>query len=204
MRFRNGLKCLFANPAQDEIARRLAILVFISLWNTGSMGRLSLAWQILTNGQFAAKVTSLLESASPPIAIPAPAVPKKPLRSDAVSLLAALQREGRLIDFLKEPIEGYSDAQIGAAVRDIHRDCGSVLERQFAVRPVLEQSEGSSVGLGSKPNAGIKLSGKVGVGNPASGTLVHHGWQATKCEVPVWTGDAESAALISPAEVEIR
>jgi hypothetical protein len=170
------------------------------------MGRLSLAWKILTNGRFAAEVATLLDTPQAPLAIPAPApvVPKKPLRSDAVSLLATLQREGRLVDFLKEPIEGYSDAQVGAAVRDIHRDCGSVLERQFAIRPVLEQSEGSSVELGSKTNAGIKLSGKVGLGNPASGTLVHHGWQATKCEVPVWTGDAESASLISPAEVEVR
>jgi hypothetical protein len=170
------------------------------------MGRLSLAWRILTNGKFAAKVTSLLDTPQAPLAIPGPApvVPKKPLRSDAVSLLATLQREGRLVDFLKEPIEGYSDAQVGAAVRDIHRDCGAVLERQFAIRPVLQQSEGSSVELGSKTNAGIKLSGKVGLGNPASGTLVHHGWQATKCEVPVWTGDAESASLISPAEVEVR
>jgi hypothetical protein len=170
------------------------------------MGRLSLAWKILTNGRFAAEVATLLDTPQAPLAIPAPApvVPKKPLRSDAVSLLATLQREGRLVDFLKEPIEGYSDAQVGAAARDIHRDCGSVLERQFAIRPVLEQSENSSVELGSKMNAGIKLSGKVGLGNPASGTLVHHGWQATKCEVPVWTGDAESASLISPAEVEVR
>ncbi len=170
------------------------------------MGRLSLAWKILTNGRFAAEVATLLDTPQAPLAIPAPAplVPKKPLRSDAVSLLATLQREGRLVDFLKEPIEGYSDAQVGAAVRDIHRDCGAVLERQFAIRPVLQQSEGSSVELGSKTNAGIKLSGKVGLGNPALGTLVHHGWQATKCEVPVWTGDAESASLISPAEVEVR
>jgi hypothetical protein len=172
------------------------------------MGRIALAWRILTNGKFAAKVTSLLESPPPAIVLaPAqkPVAPPKPLRSDAVSLLAALQREGRLIDFLKEPIDGYNDAQIGAAVRDIHRDCGQVLERQFGIRPVLEQPEGSSVELGAKSIAGkIKLSGKAGDATAASGKLIHHGWQSTKCELPVWTGDAETASLISPAEVEVR
>ena len=176
------------------------------------MGRFALAWRCLTSGDFAAKVTSLLESplviAAPELTKPAaskPVMQPKPARSDAVSLLASLQREGRLIDFLKEPIDGYSDAQIGAAIRDIHRDCGSVLERQFAIRPVLEQGEGSTVALGSKALAGrIKLSGKVGDGSPSSGTLVHHGWQASKCDVPVWTGDADTASLIAPAEVEVR
>jgi len=173
------------------------------------MGRIALAWRILVNGKFAAKVNNLLEAKPTAIAIAAPA-PKavtvpKPLRNDAVSLLAAFQREGRLIDFLKEPIDSYTDAQIGAAVRDIHRDCGTVLERQFGIRPVLEQSEGSIVELSPRTNAGrIKLSGKAGDGTAASGRLVHHGWQSTKCELPVWTGDAETASVIAPAEVEVR
>jgi hypothetical protein len=177
------------------------------------MGRFALAWRILTNGAFAARVNALLETApaltaptqTPPVVKEKSSVPAKPARSDAIGLLAALQREGRLIDFLKEPIDGYSDAQIGAAVRDIHRDCGAVLERQFAVRPVLEQTEGSAVSLTDKLLKGlIKLSGKVGVGTPTSGTLVHHGWQSTRCEVPVWTGDPDTAAIIAPAEVEVR
>ena len=193
-----GCWCRFLDPEPSETLNQ--------------MGRFALAWRCLTSGEFAAKVTALLEA--PPVLAAAepvkqapvkPASTPKPLRSDAVSLLASLQREGRLIDFLKEPIDGYSDAQIGAAIRDIHRDCGSVLERQFEIRPVLEQAEGSTVALGSKALAGrIKLSGKVGGGSPSSGTLVHHGWQASKCELPVWTGDADTASLIAPAEVEVR
>jgi hypothetical protein len=179
------------------------------------MGRISLAWRVLTNGVFATKVESLLEASAlltqsvvqkkTAVETPKPAPPVKPVRSDAVTLLATLQREGRLIDFLKETIDSYSDAQIGAAVRDIHRDCNAVLERQFAIRPVLEQAEGSPVALTSGTPAGkIKLSGKVGDGTPSSGTLVHHGWQSTKCDVPVWTGDADTATIIAPAEVEVR
>ena len=175
------------------------------------MGRISLAWRVLTSGAFAATVTKLLESPpalTPPISLSAPtkpATPTKPLRSEAVTLLAALQREGRLIDFLKEPIEAYSDAQIGAAVRDIHRDCGGMLERQFAIRPVLDQAEGSNVTIGANAKNGrIKLPGKVGDTSQASGTLVHHGWLVTKSDVPVWTGDGEAASIVTPAEVEVR
>ncbi len=175
------------------------------------MGRISLAWQVLTSGAFAAKVTNLLNLppalAAPPIAVapPKPVAPPKTLRSDAVTLLAALQREGRLIDFLKEPIEAYSDAQVGAAVRDIHRDCGGMLERQFAIRPVLDQAEGSNVTIAANAKNGrIKLTGKVGDGSPSSGTLVHHGWLVTKSDVPVWTGAAEAASIVALAEVEVR
>ncbi|MEJ7591841.1 MAG: DUF2760 domain-containing protein [Planctomycetaceae bacterium] len=157
------------------------------------MGRISLAWRVLTSGAFAAQVTTLLEAApalaapvSPaapqkPVTPPKPAAPLKPLRREAVTLLAAFQREGRLIDFLKEPIEAYSDAQVGAAVRDIHRDCGGMLERQFAIRPVLDQAEGSNVTIGADAKNGrIKLTGNMGDGTQASGMLVHHGWLVTK------------------------
>lgn len=174
------------------------------------MGRLALAWRCLISGKFAAQVAQLLEASQVSSTAAAPPqtkslAPPKPARSDAVSLLAALQREGRLIDFLKEPIDSYSDSQVGAAIRDIHRDCGTVLERQFAVRPVLEQNEGSTVSLGAQTGSGrIRLTGRVSEIVPTSGTLVHHGWQASKCEVPLWTGDADTAFVIAPAEVEVR
>ena len=178
------------------------------------MGRLSLAWQVLTNGSLAARVTELLRVPSaipektPVVSKPAeqakPVAPPRPTRSDAISLLATLQREGRLIDFLREPIDSYSDAQIGAAVRDIHRDCGAVLERQFAIRPVLEQPEGSQVSLAKSAGGRIRVTGRGAESAPSSGTLVHPGWQATRCDLPVWTGDAESALVLSPAEVEAR
>ena len=178
------------------------------------MGRLSLAWRILTDGSFAQLVQQRLNAgvaaAAPAVAPPAPAPPVAPVaarpvstgRSDALSLLAALQREGRLLDFLQEPIDAFSDAQVGAAVRDIHRGCAAVIERQFAVRAVLEQPEGSRVSLSQPPGPEIRLTGKSAAAAPASGTLVHPGWQATKCDLPVWQGDANAAKILAPAEVE--
>ena len=50
--------------------------------------------------------------------------------------MAALQREARFLDIVKEPLGQFDDAQVGAAARDVLRDCGDVIERMFAVQPV--------------------------------------------------------------------
>ncbi|MGQ9606770.1 MAG: DUF2760 domain-containing protein [Thermogutta sp.] len=131
--------------------------------------------------------------------------PQKAAKSDALILLEVLQREGRLIDFLKESIAEYGDAQVGAAVRDIHRDCAAALERIFAIRPAVDQGEGQSVELPSGYDSGIyRLVGDVAGSGPYRGILRHHGWKATACNLPVWTGSAQAAQVIAPAEVEVR
>ena len=63
----------------------------------------------------------------------------------AVQLLAILQREGRLLDFLQEEVDAYSDAQIGAAVRDIHRGCKRALAEHMPLEPVLREKENAQV-----------------------------------------------------------
>jgi len=124
--------------------------------------------------------------------------------SEALVLLAALQREARLVDFLKEPLGDYTDAQIGAAVRDVHRDAAAALERWFGLRPVLEQPEGASIEVPpGYAAAEFRLTGRVSGGPPYRGTLAHHGWRATRCELPAWTGTVEAAYVIAPAEVEL-
>ncbi len=134
-----------------------------------------------------------------------PPRPKLPARSDALTLLATLQREARLVDFVKEPLAGYSDAQIGAAARDVHRDCGAVLDRLFELRPVLEQEEGSGVDVPAGFDAGrYRLTGNVTGQPPFRGRLAHHGWEAARCELPAWSGSAASARVVAPAEVELK
>src|SRR5262245_48893552 len=77
-----------------------------------TLNRLVLAlrtfWRTLTDAEFAGRVEPLFA--------------KTPAGPD-LRVLAVLQRDGRLIDFLEEDIDAYPDAQIGAAVRDIHRGC---------------------------------------------------------------------------------
>jgi hypothetical protein len=136
---------------------------------------------------------------------PKKVAPKPAVRSEAISLLAALQREARFVDFIKEPLTGYADAQIGAVARDIHRDCGAVIERLFAPTSVASQPEGSEIEVPAGFDSGrFQLTGNVVGDPPFHGRLAHHGWEATKCEVPSWSGKEASARVIAPAEVELR
>ncbi|WP_166828103.1 DUF2760 domain-containing protein [Thalassoroseus pseudoceratinae] len=136
---------------------------------------------------------------------PTPPAPKPPARSEAVTLLATLQREARLIDFVKEPLDGIPDAQVGAAVREIHRNLAESLNRMFQIQPVLTDAEGSSVEVPSGFNAGrYRLVGNVTGEAPYRGTLAHHGWLANSTQLPDWTGNDDSADIIAPAEVELK
>jgi hypothetical protein len=130
--------------------------------------------------------------------------PAKATRSEALTLLATLQREARFVDFMQESLSDYSDAQVGAAVRDVHRDCAAVLDRMFALKPLLELNEGETTEVpeGFQP-ARIQLSGNVTGQAPYRGTLRHHGWEATQCELPTWSGSSDTARVVAPAEIEI-
>lgn len=133
-----------------------------------------------------------------------PVAPPAPARSEALTLLATLQREARFVDFIKEPLGGYSDAQIGAAARDVHRDCGAVLDRMFSLRPILSQQEGDEVEVPAGLDAGrFRLTGKVTGQPPLRGRMVHHGWEAGRCDLPVWSGTHAAAGVVSPVEVEL-
>ena len=133
------------------------------------------------------------------------AAPKPPARSEAITLLAALQREARFVDFIQESLAGYTDAQIGAAARDVHRDCGAVLKRLFALRPAVAEEEGKEVEVPAGFDAGRwRLTGNVAGEPPFHGRLVHPGWEATTCELPTWSGSAAAARIVAPAEVELQ
>lgn len=118
-------------------------------------------------------------------------------------LLAILQHSGRLIDFLKEDISQYNDAQVGAAVRKIHQDCSKTLEETVTIRPIRDENEGDKikVNLGYDP-ALIKVVGKVKGEPPFTGTLMHKGWKAHKRSLPKKIGEQQND-VICPAEVEV-
>lgn len=179
------------------------------------MGRLILAFKafflILFKAGFADAVRRITAGETKPAAPsrPEPVRPAeqpkpRPSRSDALNLLAALQREGRFVDFIKESLDGYGDAQIGAAARDVHRDCAAVVERMFALRPLTDQSEGSSLEVADGFDAArYRLTGNVSGKPPLRGTVRHHGWQATRCELPEWLGSADAQRVVAPIELEV-
>jgi hypothetical protein len=147
--------------------------------------------------------TAPTEQPAAPRAAPQPAAPASK-RSDALDLLAAMQREARFVDFVKESLGEYSDEQIGAAVRDIHRDCAKLLDRVFALEPAAADEEGAPIELPVGYEAvRYRLTGNVSGQPPLRGRLVHRGWQASRCEIPAWTGSEAASRIVAPAEVEI-
>jgi len=121
----------------------------------------------------------------------------------AVQMLALLQRDGRLIDFLAENISAYPDAQLGAAVRTIHETCRQALDRYVKLEPVLDSEEDQPVTVeaGFDPGA-IKLIGNVSGVPPLRGLLRHKGWRVKELKMPPLPQDA-GRLVIAPAEVEL-
>jgi hypothetical protein len=121
----------------------------------------------------------------------------------AVQLLALLQRDGRLVDFLFEDIAGYPDDQVGAVVREVHASCREVLRRYVAVEPVIPGEEGrpATVDAGFDP-ASVKLVGTITGQPPFKGVLRHRGWRVARVELPALP-EGVGRRVVAPAEVEI-
>lgn len=175
--------------------------------------RLSYAFRcffsLLSNGVIPAEITSELigtpAQAAAPAVTGAPPVEKPAVESAdrAIQMLALLQRDGRLIDFFTEDIAPYQDAQVGAAVRDVHENCRKVLEHYLRLEPVMAEEEGRPVTVepGFDP-AAIKLIGNVTGKPPLRGLLRHGGWRVKEVNLPpLPAGNGRS--IIAPAEVEV-
>ena len=145
------------------------------------------------------------ESAPPPRPV-TPAAPPPPAVSTsdgALQMIAILQRDSRLVDFLMEDITGYSDDQIGAAVRELHDQCRDSLGRYVKLEPVIDGVEGTYAKSPSKNPNLVKFIGNVPAKPPEGGTLRHKGWRATKVDLPT-LGAKQDAAVVAPAEIEIE
>jgi hypothetical protein len=171
-------------------------------------------WKILFDGVFAARVDAAQLSAlpaAPPKPEPAsPAAPVAEVEADegpddraALQLLAILQREGRLVDFLFEDVSGFSDADIGAAARVVHQGCKRALDDIVDLKPVRTEVEGAAVELPAGYDAvSVRVTGNVVGEPPFSGTLAHPGWRVTRIELPT-TNEGHDATIIAAAEVEL-
>ncbi|HEV3204980.1 MAG TPA: DUF2760 domain-containing protein [Gemmataceae bacterium] len=174
------------------------ILVFLSRSDTG---RIALAFRIfhriLGDPKLAAKLERLL----------APEEPKseKPLRPSGMPLrmLALLQREARLVDFLMEDIKEVTDQQIVVAARDIHEKGRAVLKKRLVLSPVIPQSEGTTVEVpaGFDPSA-IQLVGNVTGQPPFRGVVRHSGWKVEQINIPPLP-EGQDDLILMPAEVAL-
>lgn len=171
-------------------------LVYMYVVSGGQLGRYfqgqAIALQWLRNKEFETKVNNLLKPPPPP----------KP-SAEPIRLLALMQREGRLMDFLLEDIQAYSDDQVGAAVRDIHRHCKKVVQEHLTLEPVLPHKEGDQVPVpaGFDPSA-IRLTGNVTGEPPFKGELKHHGWRVKEIKLAP-APEGQDQFVVQPAEVEL-
>jgi hypothetical protein len=124
-------------------------------------------------------------------------------REGALALLGLLQREGRLVDFLREPLDTFADADIGAAARDVHRGCKKVLDQIFKLEPVMPGKEDEKVAVpkGFDPSE-VRLIGEAKGEPPFRGTLRHHGWRAIDATLPQ-LAEGVDRSVVAPAEVEV-
>jgi hypothetical protein len=171
------------------------------------------AFKLLFTGRLPADVVARLAeddelpSQTPEVArTPEPAAPVTPPedRGDrAVQLLALLQREGRLVDFLREDLSAYSDAQVGAAVRDVHAKTGAALDRYVRLEPLSPDDEGepSVVSADSDPST-TRIVGNVPATGTARGLVRHRGWRVAHLDLPPLP-PAHARTVVAPAEIEV-
>lgn len=170
------------------------------------MNRISLSFRsffsILFSGTLPPDVAQAFGYTKPaPIrSTPAPK-PQSGPADGAVQILAILQRDARLVDFLMEDIAQYSDEQVGAAVRDVQEQSRQSLARYLRLAPVIDAVEGTFTRAESIDSSQVKFIGNVPASGKASGgTLRHKGWKAEKVDLPA----APPGMVLAPAELEVE
>lgn len=225
---RSGIQSLIATIILNTILLvALYILIGDALQASGQTGTLFLVGGLITlilalvnyflaNRGAESDVTRAAEAAPTPVVTttqpaPTPVQQAQPINTaryterGAVQMLAILQRQGRLIDFLREDLQMYDDAQIGAAVRTIHQGCRQALDEHIKVEPIFNEAEGSTVSVASgfDPHA-IRLTGNVVGQPPFRGELRHRGWRVVNIDLPQAADGQAQQQIVAAAEVEVN
>jgi hypothetical protein len=138
-----------------------------------------------------------------PAPAPEPVILKEATPDAALQLLGLLQKEARFIDFIKEDVSAYSDADIGVAARVVHEGCNKAINEHFSLAPVRSEQENSKITLLQGFDAAtVRLTGNIVGTAPFTGTLIHKGWQVTGIRLPKLT-QGHNANIVAPAEVEL-
>ncbi len=121
-------------------------------------------------------------------------------RSEAITLLALLQRRAGLVDLIYEDHEGLSDEQLGAMARGVLDQSHQCLEECLIVSTIVDCQEGEVIEIpdAASPNRWSIL-GDI---SSQRGRMMHPGWIASQLELPGWKGSEENALVISPVKVD--
>lgn len=178
--------------------------------------RLQLAWRVVVDAAFAGRLLAPAPTAPPPSRVPAPIPTPAPVPTPAppapsperqhasgLVLLAALQREGRLVDFLQQDVTAFADEDVAAAARVVHAGCQRLLRQVLDLEPAVPQAEGDATTLASGFDAQrIRLTGNVTGQPPYRGTVRHHGWVAKAVRFPT-LAEGLDPRIVAAAEVEL-
>ena len=189
---------------KPSLLRRIP-LAFGALFGLLANADLAARYAALRDGAVPTPTPTPTPTPAPVTAAPAPRAPvlKEPSPDAALQLLALLQRDARLIDFVGEDLSGYADAQIGAAARLVHEGCAKVLREHFSLVPVRDEAEGSRVTLQAGFDAAaVRVTGNVVGQPPFAGSLSHRGWRAAEVRLPK-LAPGHDARVLAPAEVEL-
>jgi hypothetical protein len=182
----------------------LILVLGVGVGRAGSLGGLfqglTVAGKAKQDAAFSKKLVALLGGAE--IKVVEPPKPVKP-SGTPLRMLALLQAEARLVDFLLEDIHGLPDAQIGQAVREVHKKAQAALKQHAAIVPVLSGNEGdtATVPKGFDPSA-IRVIGNVTGEPPFTGQINHPGWRVKELKLASPPEGADEFVL-QPAEVQI-
>ena len=172
------------------------VMYFFSRMQFGGSASYSLGLRIARKAfqdpAFAAQAENLL--------VPPP--PAKP-SGEAVRILALLQTEARLVDFLMDNLSGADDGQVAAVVRELQPKAQASLKKYLTLEPVMPQPDQSevTVSAGFDPSA-IRLVGNVTGQPPFRGKLTHGGWKVRALHISKPPEGADQMVLM-PAEVEL-
>lgn len=172
------------------------------------MSRISSAFSsffaILFKGELPERVALEFGFVRPPKVEPPKPQPEIRVSDGAIQILSILQRDARLVDFLMEDIQGYSDDQVGAAVRSLHEQSRESLGRYITLTPVIDAVEGTRTRIEKKDAQSVKLIGNVPASGSASqGILRHKGWRVDKVDLPKLQ-PSQAGKVLAPAEIEIE
>ena len=143
------------------------------------------------------------EQSEAPIKIVSAAAQKEPENESTKQTIMLLQKHARLIDFIYENIDDYSDEEIGAGARVVHQGCQKVFKEYIKIEPLHAQQEDSLVTLEEGFNTKeVKLTGNISGTPPFKGKLIHRGWKITQINLPQST-DTQSSLIVAPTEIEL-
>jgi hypothetical protein len=125
-------------------------------------------------------------------------------RAQVLSFLGLLQEKGRLIDYAMEDIGSFSDQEVGAVGRLVHKGVREVLQSFFEIVPVRSEVEEALISINETDSPKTyRILGAAPKNFPFQGKVLHRGWKTNKFTPPkrlAWDDDI-SQKIITPAEI---